>query len=248
MPVVIECESCATKLRVADEHQGKTVRCPRCKKPIAVPDAPPEVTEDDTLDTPLRVVRPGEDAFEGLQVSEKIRKAVNAELEEDEQIIWVGQGVREEFVLAPWKCYAAAGVFGGIGLFFLIVIIAIVVGTQAWVLGILFLLGWLIIFGGGCGALAAAGFFNDAWAAGRPCYFLTDRRVMVYESRKITSAAASFIPKMRRQNKATYENAGNLIIPFKSTGIDATIRFDTVENVEAVEQLVKDVLIDGKRP
>jgi predicted Zn finger-like uncharacterized protein len=247
MPVVIQCDSCATKLKVADEHQGKTVRCPRCKKPIAVPAAAPEVLADDSLDTDLRIVRPGEDAFEGLPVHEKIQKKINDELEEDEQIIWVGQPIREEYMMEPWKWYASSGVVAGIGFIFFAISCGIGLLTGSW-LAWVFLVLVLLLFGVGVLGTAQAGYFNDYYASRRPCYVLTDRRVMIHESNKITSAEASFIPKLRRGKMAKWPGAGLLIIPFKSTGFDSTIKLDALENVEAVEQLIRDVLLEGKRP
>ena len=35
--LMFECESCKTKLKVADEHAGKTIACPKCKTKSTVP-------------------------------------------------------------------------------------------------------------------------------------------------------------------------------------------------------------------
>lgn len=37
MPVEATCGSCAKTIRVGDQHAGKTVKCPGCKEPVALP-------------------------------------------------------------------------------------------------------------------------------------------------------------------------------------------------------------------
>ncbi len=37
MPIVVQCQSCETQLRVDDQHAGKKIRCPKCLDVVAVP-------------------------------------------------------------------------------------------------------------------------------------------------------------------------------------------------------------------
>ena len=37
MPIVAQCPSCSTKLKVRDELAGKRVKCPKCSQPVTVP-------------------------------------------------------------------------------------------------------------------------------------------------------------------------------------------------------------------
>lgn len=43
MPIPVTCPSCHTRFKVGDQHAGKTGPCPKCKKPIKIPDAGDEV-------------------------------------------------------------------------------------------------------------------------------------------------------------------------------------------------------------
>jgi predicted Zn finger-like uncharacterized protein len=37
MPITVECPSCATRLKVADQHAGRRVKCPKCGTVMSVP-------------------------------------------------------------------------------------------------------------------------------------------------------------------------------------------------------------------
>src|SRR5690242_6374323 len=41
MSTLLDCPSCARKLRVPDEFLGKSVRCPTCGETFGAPDSPP---------------------------------------------------------------------------------------------------------------------------------------------------------------------------------------------------------------
>lgn len=43
MPIPVTCPSCHTRFKVGDQHAGKTGPCPKCKKPIKIPEAGDEV-------------------------------------------------------------------------------------------------------------------------------------------------------------------------------------------------------------
>ncbi len=46
MPIIIECLSCNSKLKVEDEFAGRKVKCPKCKSIIEVAPSQPSSTED----------------------------------------------------------------------------------------------------------------------------------------------------------------------------------------------------------
>jgi len=43
MPIPVICPSCHTRFKVGDQHAGKTGPCPKCKKPIQIPELGDEV-------------------------------------------------------------------------------------------------------------------------------------------------------------------------------------------------------------
>jgi len=43
MPIPVTCPSCLTRFNVGDQHAGKTGPCPKCKKPIQIPEAGDEI-------------------------------------------------------------------------------------------------------------------------------------------------------------------------------------------------------------
>ncbi|MEM8944194.1 MAG: hypothetical protein AAGD11_03350 [Planctomycetota bacterium] len=43
MPIQVTCPSCHARFKVGDQHAGKTGPCPKCNKPIKIPDAGDEV-------------------------------------------------------------------------------------------------------------------------------------------------------------------------------------------------------------
>jgi len=43
MPIPVTCPSCHTRFNVGDQHAGKTGPCPKCKKPITIPELGDEV-------------------------------------------------------------------------------------------------------------------------------------------------------------------------------------------------------------
>lgn len=43
MPIPVTCPSCHTRFNVGDQHAGKTGPCPKCKKPIQIPELGDEV-------------------------------------------------------------------------------------------------------------------------------------------------------------------------------------------------------------
>ncbi len=43
MPIPVTCPSCHTRFKVGDQHAGKTGPCPKCKKPIQIPELGDEV-------------------------------------------------------------------------------------------------------------------------------------------------------------------------------------------------------------
>lgn len=43
MPIPVICPSCHTRFQVGDQHAGKTGPCPKCKKPIQIPELGDEV-------------------------------------------------------------------------------------------------------------------------------------------------------------------------------------------------------------
>jgi hypothetical protein len=71
MPIQIDCK-CGRRLKVADEHAGKRVRCPACKTTLAVPEEEP--IECDVLDEPE----------EGIQEEPRRPPAKAKRREEDE--------------------------------------------------------------------------------------------------------------------------------------------------------------------
>ncbi len=256
MPIEIVCESCSARLRVADEHQGKTVRCPKCKKPIPVPTAPvPEVLED-TLETDLELVRPGEDPFAHLdEVDEKVQQLITDELERDEQVIWVGRPPEDEYKSNPVLLYIIGGVSGVLSLSCLgmpFCCMGLNTGDRftshpmAWIVFI----GGFLLLAAMAGAVTYAAAYMPNHIARRPCYVLTDRRILATEGVKtLKIAPATYIAKMRRQDLPRRRGHGNLHIPIKASGYDdARIKLDTIPDVAAVEQLIRDVLLEGKRP
>lgn len=252
MPIEIVCASCSTRLRVADEHAGKTVRCSRCKSPISVP--VPEVTADDILETDLPLVGRGEDPFEHLdEVDEKVKKRITDELEDDEQIIWTGRPPEEEYKSHPGVMFGIGGVCLALALLALIGTCLLALSSPAlgeartafWVVGGLITV-FLMVMGG---AVIAGALMTGNTLARRPVYVLTDRRVLSVEGKELKIAPSTYIAKMRRQDIKGKRGHGMLLIPIKASGYDdARIKFDTIPDVAAVEQLIKDVLIDGKRP
>jgi predicted Zn finger-like uncharacterized protein len=257
MPIEIECANCSARLRVADEHQGKTVRCPKCKKPIPVPAAPPPmVTAADELETELELVRPGADPFAHLdEVDEKVQKLITDELEDDEQVIWIGRPPEDEYKSNPVLLYCVAGVCGFLALS--------CIGTPFCCMGLntgdrftfqapmwIVFIGGFLILAAMAGAVTYAAVFMPNHIARRPCYVLTDRRILATEGIKsLKVAPATYIAKMRRQDLAKRRGYGNLLIPIKASGYDdARLKLDSIPDVAAVEQLIRDVLQDGKRP
>ncbi len=43
MPIPVTCSSCLTRFNVGDQHAGKTGPCPKCKKPIQIPELGEEI-------------------------------------------------------------------------------------------------------------------------------------------------------------------------------------------------------------
>src|SRR5262249_22216089 len=111
-------------------------------------------------------------------------------------------------------------------------------------------IGGFLLLAAMAGAVTYAAVFMPNHIARRPCYVLTDRRILATEGVKtLKIAPATYIAKMRRQDLPKRRGYGNLLIPINASGTGAPrLKLDTIPDVAAVEQLIRDVLQEGKRP
>ena len=103
------------------------------------------------------------------------------------------------------------------------------------------------------GILSLAGWFAALSLRARPWYVLTDRRLLALQGTKpgkieIVVALPAHVAKMKVNKSAVHVGAGFLVIPVKATGFDAFLRVENIADVDAVAQLARDVLLEGRVP
>ncbi len=208
------------------------------------------------------------EAFKGHGVPAEMVEPFRDELEEGEQIIWVGRPDADDW-LRKTQGFATAAPYlklGGAGLgLFVVVVGTLLILTASAVGG-----GLLIIFGG---LLAALLFFIGHVAIKyrgkladetdtRPCYVVTTARVLIHcgtwhqDGDTFQVYGPDDLAKMKRVDSPNTEGVGDLIFYTTSsrragnsssgggTKVTYTYGMFSVPDVESVEALIREQLLD----
>jgi hypothetical protein len=277
---VVTCPGCSCKLRTKPEWAGKSLKCPKCARTIKVPPA------DDWIDVTEPYVRPGapaprpaaapekrvsgpwgEEVLEGLGVPDAMREQIRGALTGNERLTWAGRPLLN-VLMHRARRQRLVGV-----VVFLVVTAAM--PALAW---FLFTLGETGATIGGCVALfmmlvfQAIGVFQFGApgrtrrnAANRPCYALTNRRLLIHRgigsqasmSRGGTQVSVDAtvgegrvdpftgfqLMGLRRDEDRAFPGTGELI--FFSNLLDEPIgeRLFAVEDVAGLEKRIREQLI-----
>jgi hypothetical protein len=213
--------------------------------------------EDDEVD--LATLKETSDPFDGQDIPASIRENIRGQLAEGEQVIWVGRPSLKLLRRHDSMTRIASAVLIAVGL-----------GSQV---GIALALTGLYLVVASVFALAFTAFgivglllpiLHKRKASKRSVYVLTDRRALVWDSlTQIQSYAAGEVKDLRREEDSRLPGAGDLIFDLEDAdAVDlggppasktkrgrrekqiATHGFEMLEDVEAVEKLVRETLID----
>jgi hypothetical protein len=213
-----------------------------------------------TRGSKVAALRPGEDPFEGLEVPEKMQDGVREQLEKDEEIVWAGRPMLE-ILLKKAKVARIVGIVmlfvvgGGVTAGF-IFSDTVPLGVTLGVGGFFLLLSILCIF---------APNLTARYSHKRPCYVVTNQRVIIYQGGWVKTKAydrRQLMTKMERRDSRWVEGAGDLVFErtVSYTGNDTRGRaggggragptkeveehgFMDVANVRDVENLIRTTII-----
>jgi hypothetical protein len=197
MPIPVVC-ACSAKLKVADHLLDLDVRCPKCGtvQPAAAPAAgspyyhlyaatprgPAPPRADAPVDLPDAPPLSPEEVLARSPLSEAEKRALAAELEDDERLVWAG---KPDPALAFRRTLMISGglVFGGLFMWVIGGVIFYLESSQGRDLGTFGLAAEAILGVLGLGLVAAAvglPVFNR-WRCGRNVYAVTSRRAIVFD-------------------------------------------------------------------
>lgn len=236
---------------------------PAVKKPAAVPPrdeaGADEVQEARKGRSAVVPLKPGQDPFKRLDVPDPMQTGIRELLAKGEEIVWVGRSV----VAILLKKARIARILGIILFFAAVgVIVAgtrltetIPLGASLGFGGVLLLFSILFMF---------VPYLIRRTAHGRPCYLLTNQRVIVYQGGWIPTKSYNrrqLMTRMDRRDSRWMEGAGDLIFEVEITLMGNDKRgqagsgssgpteektehgFMDIANVRDVENLIRQTLI-----
>jgi Zn-finger nucleic acid-binding protein len=213
--------------------------------------------------SPVTPVRAGEDPFEGLDVPEKMQEGIRKELEDDEQIVWVGRPMTEIVMKKARFAFFLGIAMAVVGVSAMVVGAA--VGHQVVLLLTLCLGGFLTLISIPC---MLAPFLLGRFNHKRACYVVTGRRAIIYHGGLLGARSydrRQLMVHLDRQDSSWAEGAGSLIFEVvishhvvnsggpSRRGQHAHVHEDKTEHgfldvaqVAEVEKLIRDTIIKRK--
>jgi hypothetical protein len=215
-----------------------------------------------------------EDPFANLNVPQDVQEAIRAELTRGERIVWVGQ---QSVEMNLQKIRLVFYIFGGIlvfmGLMGLLLAVLLVFTTSqragggiGMAVGAIPVIGVLVVWG-----MAVLFFLAPRLVKGfvsPRCYALSNRRALVYVMRnRVDTYGPDKICKMECKESDRWKGAGSLVFDYDLRSIriggsgtlsgknlekvkrrGRPLGFTDIENVRAVERLVRETLLERRIP
>ena len=248
----------APKARAGGPVEKKPVKPARTEEADEAELEPLEEDVKEKRGSRVAPVRPGQDPFKGLGVPDKMRDGIEEQIEEGEDIVWVGRPV-VEILLRKAKIGRIVGV-----VMFLIAVGVIVTGfvvSESVPLGVMLGIGGVLLLFSI--PLILLPYLTLRFQHKRACYVVTNRRVIIYKSGWGGNKAydrRQLMTKLERRDSRWLEGAGDLVFERTVTysGNDTRGRagggggpkkeveehgFMDVANVRDVENLIRNTII-----